>query len=68
MQFQEIGTIEAILVSITTLKDLSCKISFEINPDNIQVINKLMQNYLVDKRLFTIGIVQSIDKPELNDE
>lgn len=64
MQFQEIGTIEAILASINTLKDGSVKIAFEVNPENIQTINKLMQNYLVDRRLFTIAIVQSIDSKD----
>jgi hypothetical protein len=68
MTFQEIGSIEAILSSINTLKDGSCKISFEVNPENIQVINKLMQSYLADRRLFTLGIVQGIENRELNDE
>ena len=58
---EEIGTIEAIVSSITTLKDGSCKISFEVNPENIQVINRLMQKYLINERLFTIGIVQMTD-------
>lgn len=57
---QEVGSIEAILSSITTLKDGSCKISFEVNPENIQVINTLMSKYLTGEKLFTIGIVQSI--------
>lgn len=55
---EEVGSVEALLVSVSTLKDGSCKISFEVNPSDIQVINRLMQLYLIDKRLFTLGIVQ----------
>jgi len=55
---QEIGSIEALLSSITTLKDGSCKISFEVNPENIQVINTLMSKFLIGQKLFTLGIVQ----------
>jgi hypothetical protein len=68
MTYQEIGSIEALLSGITTLKDGSVKISFEVNPDNIQTVNKLMQNYLIDKRLFTLGIVQCVENSELSDE
>jgi hypothetical protein len=64
----EIGSIEALLSGITTLKDGSCKVSFEVNPDNISVINKLMSKYLIGEKLFTIGIVQSVNNRELSDE
>jgi len=56
--YTEIGSIEALLSSITTLKDGSCKISFEVNPENIQVINTLMSKFLIGQKLFTLGIVQ----------
>jgi hypothetical protein len=55
---QEIGSIQALLSSITTLKDGSCKVSFEVNPDNVQVINHLMSKFLIGQKLFTLGIVQ----------
>jgi len=68
MIIQEIGSIEALLSSITTLKDGSCKISFEVNPENIQVINTLMSKFLAGQKLFTLGIVQCDDNRSENDE
>ncbi len=68
MVCQEIGSIEALLTSITTLKDGSCKISFEVNPENIQVINTLMSKFLVGQKLFTLGIVQCDENKGLSDE
>lgn len=56
-----IGSIEALLVSINTLKDGSMKISFEVNPSDVNVVSKLMELYLIDKRLFTLGIVSNGD-------
>ncbi|MEY3376078.1 MAG: hypothetical protein RL463_383 [Bacteroidota bacterium] len=68
MIYQEIGSIEALLTSITTLKDGSCKISFEVNPENIQVINTLMSKFLIGQKLFTLGIVQCDENRGGNDE
>jgi hypothetical protein len=68
MIYQEIGSIEALLTSITTLKDGSCKISFEVNPENIQVINTLMSKFLIGQKLFTLGIVQCDENTGLSDE
>lgn len=65
--YEEIGAIEAIVSSITTLKDGSIKLSLELNPDNVQVINKLMSKYLNNERLFTIGIMQCNDNNEVSD-
>jgi hypothetical protein len=56
---KEIGTTEALLSSISTLKDGSVKIAFELNPQNNEVINNLLNSYLKDQKLFTLGIVQS---------
>lgn len=68
MDAESIGAIEALLSSINTLKDGSLKISFEVNPSEVQVINRLMQLYLSDNRLFTLGIMRSIDSRELSHE
>ncbi len=68
MIVSEIGTIEALLSGITTLKDGSCKISFEVNPENIKVINILMSKFLIGQKLFTLGIVQCDDNRSGNDE
>jgi flagellar biosynthesis/type III secretory pathway protein FliH len=56
---EEIGTIQALLDSIKTLRDGSCKITFEVNPDNVDVLNRLMQKFLINQKLFTIAIVQT---------
>ena len=61
MEILEIGTIEAILASIKTKVDGSCSLTFEVNPENVRTINKLMENYLVGNKLFTIAIVQSVE-------
>jgi hypothetical protein len=66
--YTEIGSIEALLSSITTLKDGSCKISFEVNPENIQVINTLMSKFLINQKLFTLGIVQCDESRGAADE
>jgi len=54
----EIGSTDAILASIKTRVDGSVLVSFELNPENSQVINKLMNAYLADNKLFTLGILQ----------
>jgi len=63
-----IGSMEALLVSINTLKDGSMKISFEVNPSDFDVVSKLMELYLINERLFTLGIVRGNEKPELYGE
>lgn len=59
MEIEEIGTIEAILASIKTKVDGSCSVAFEVNPENVQTINRLMQMFLIGEKLFTIAIVRS---------
>jgi len=61
----EIGSIEALLVSINTMKDGSMKIAFEVNPSDVSIISRLMELYLINKRLFTLGIVQCNESNEL---
>jgi len=55
---EEIGAINAILSAIKTRVDGSVSITIEANPSEIEVINKLMQSYLIDKRVFTVAFVQ----------
>lgn len=54
----EVGAINAILSGVKTKVDGSVSITLEANPSEIQVINKLMQAYLSDQRLFTVAFVQ----------
>jgi len=55
---EQIGAINAILSAIKTRVDGSVTITIEANPSEIEVINKLMQSYLIDKRLFTVAFVR----------
>lgn len=55
---EEIGAINAVLSAIKTRVDGSVTITIEANPSEIEVINKLMQSYLVDKRLFTVAFIR----------
>lgn len=58
----EIGAINAILSAIKTRVDGSVTISLEVNPSEIEIINKLMQSYLLDKKVFTVAFVQEEDE------
>lgn len=55
---EQIGAINAILSAIKTRVDGSVTITIEANPSEIEVINKLMQSYLIDKRVFTVAFVR----------
>lgn len=55
---QEVGSINAILSGVRTKVDGSVSITLEANPQEIQVINKLLQLYLIDKRLFAVAFIQ----------
>jgi hypothetical protein len=55
---EEIGAINCILSAIKTKVDGSCSITIEANPNEIQVINKLMQSYLLNERVFTVAFVK----------
>lgn len=64
----EIGAVEALISSIKTLKDGSVSITFELNPENQDVINSLLNLYLVDEKLVTLGIVRGGEIRNLSDE
>ena len=55
----EIGTCEAIVSGIRTLKDGSFEIKFEVNPDDHSLINRLIKMYSLNETLVTIGIVRN---------
>lgn len=54
----EIGAINAILAGINTLKDGSVKITLEVNPDEQAILNKLLNSYLTNQRLFTVAFIR----------
>jgi hypothetical protein len=55
---QEVGAFNAILSRVSTKIDGSVSITFEANPEEVSVINRLMQLYLLNQRLFTVAVVQ----------
>jgi len=55
---KELGTANAIISSITTLKDGSVKLSFEVNPEDQRLVNNLMNEYLKGEKLVTIAVIQ----------
>ena len=57
----EIGAINAILSGINTLKDGSVKITLEVNPDEQAILNKLLNSYLTNQRLFTVAFIRMVD-------
>lgn len=59
VEMEEIGAINAILSAIKTRVDGSVSITIEANPSEIEVINKLMQSYLIDKRVFTVAFIRT---------
>lgn len=68
MEIETVGAIEALLTSINTLKDGSLKVSFEINPSEVKTVNRLMELFLIDERLFCLGITRGVEKRELYGE
>jgi hypothetical protein len=68
MTIEEVGAIQALLTGMTTLKDGSLKITFEVNPSEIHAINRLMELFLIDERLFCLGITRGIENKVLTHE
>lgn len=67
MTIEEVGAIQALLTGITTLKDGSLKVTFEVNPSEIHAINRLMELFLIDERLFCLGITRGVENRALSD-
>ena len=59
---QEIGSINAILSGVRTKVDGSVAITFEANPQEINVVNKLMQAFLMNERLFVVAFIGVSDE------
>lgn len=66
---EDIGKISALLTKITTGRENSCNLSFEVNPENISVVNRLMERYLLGEVLYDISIaVPCGENRSVNDE
>lgn len=64
MEIVNIGSFNAILAGISTKVDGSAKVTFEVNPEDVSCINKLMEKFLLGERLFTVAIVQGDNNME----
>ena len=58
LEMIEIGSCQAILASLATKVDGSVKISFEINPDNQEIIFNLIKAFSSNQKLMQLGIFQ----------
>lgn len=54
----ELGACQALLSSISTRIDGSITIKLEINPEDKELVNKLMNSYLQDQKLFTVAFIR----------
>lgn len=53
----EIGVSNALISSIRTKVDGSVAVTLDLNPQDQSVINKLMNKYLLDRKLVTVAFV-----------
>ena len=53
---QGLGVCEALIKSIKTLQDGSFSITFEVNPNDQELISQLMRRYALNERLITLGM------------
>lgn len=54
---EEIGACNALLASISTKVDGSIKVTLEINPQDQEIISKLMRRFAINEKLLHIGFV-----------
>lgn len=58
MESIELGACNAILSGIATKVDGSLKITLEVNPDEQQIISRLLNAWSLNKRLMTVAFIQ----------
>lgn len=54
---EEIGACNALLASISTKMDGSIKITLEINPEDQEIISRLMRRFAINEKLLQVGFV-----------
>lgn len=57
MNVIEIGSCNAIVAAISTTRDGGYKLTLELNPQDREVINKLMDRYGLGKKVIQLGII-----------
>jgi hypothetical protein len=57
METDQIGVCQAIIAGISTKVDGSIILKLEINPDEQEIIAKLLQKWAINQRLMNVGLV-----------
>ena len=57
MEHDQIGVCQAIIAGISTKVDGSIVIKLEINPEEQEIIAKLLQKWAINQRLLNVGLV-----------
>ena len=57
IQTIEIGSCMAIISAISTTRDGGYKLVLEVNPEDQEVINRLMRRYGENKKVLQIGVL-----------
>jgi hypothetical protein len=61
MQVIEIGSCQAILSGISTKVDGSIKVTLEINPDNQEILSKLLSSFATNEKLLQVAFLKVIN-------
>ena len=61
MQVIEIGSCQAILSGISTKVDGSIKVTLEINPDNQEILSKLLSSFATNEKLLQVAFLKVLN-------
>ena len=61
MEVIEIGSCQAILSGISTKVDGSIKVTLEINPDNQEILSKLLSSFATNEKLLQVAFLKVIN-------
>ncbi len=61
MEVIEIGSCQAILSGISTKVDGSIKVTLEINPDNQEILSKLLSSFATNEKLLQVAFLKVLN-------
>lgn len=61
MEVIEIGSCQAILSGISTKMDGSIKVTLEINPDNQEILSKLLSSFATNEKLLQVAFLKVLN-------
>jgi len=61
MEVIEIGSCQAILSGISTKIDGSIKVTLEINPDNQEILSKLLSSFATNEKLLQVAFLKVLN-------